>query len=95
MRHLGEVRLVGVHLGHIREGHELVLPRRDGGELLLGINALGQEGGETESGPGDEAEIGDGNLVADEPVLLGEDLLEDGEDAGDLLGVALDAVCRV
>lgn len=27
--------------------------------------------------------------------MLGEDLLEDGEDAGDLLGVALDAVCRM
>lgn len=38
----------------------------------------------------DEAEVGDGALAADEPLLLGEHALEDAEDAQDLLLVPLD-----
>jgi hypothetical protein len=46
-----ERRLVGVGLGDVGQGHELVVPRGDGGELLLGIDAFRKERGESERVP--------------------------------------------
>lgn len=39
----------------------------------------------------DEAEVGDGALAVDEPLLLGEHALEDAKDAQDLLLVPLNS----
>lgn len=68
------------------------MPGRDGGELGLSIHAFGKESVESKVVPGDVGEVGDGELAADEVLLLGEDDLENTEDTLDLLGVALDAV---
>ena len=40
--------------------------------------------------PHDEGQVGDGQLAAREPLLLGEDRVEDGEHAERLLAVAFD-----
>lgn len=66
---------------------ERVVPLQESGEVSLG-GAFGKEVVQSDNVPGDEGDVGDGDVVANEEGLLREDTLEDFADSLDLSRVS-------